>query len=119
MKAAVLLRRMKDACEAAYESVKDAAYDEFKTYGSKEVGVEGAVVKEYPGRATYSYEGIVEHELAKARIKEIEDRHKLAYRLISDGKVQVHEGCAVMPDGELVKPCSAKFTQPSIAISFK
>ena len=115
LEAAVLLRRIIAECEAAYDSIKELAYTDFKNYGEKELTVSGATVKEYAGRTTYDYSGIAEHASQKQRLKEIEDRAKLAYRLISDGKVPVQDGCAII-DGELVRPCGATFTKPTITI---
>ncbi len=113
LEAAVLLRRMKEACEEAYERIKEAAYIEFKNMGEKELSVSGATVKEYPGRTTYDYSGCTDWQQLKARMVACEKAHQLA------AKVWMERGEHIVDEetGEVVKPASAKSTSPSIAIS--
>jgi len=113
LEAAVLLRRMKEACEEAYDRIKDAAYTEFKNFGEKELTVSGATVKEYPGRTTYDYSKCTDWQQLKVRLTACEKAHQLA------AKAWLERGEQIVDEetGEIVKPAGAKSSPASIAIS--
>ena len=112
---AVSIKQAIARLEELYGMVKEQAYTEFKRKGASALTVNGCVVTEYSGKTTYDYKDIAGWQAANTRMKAIEEQAKLAYRLISDGKVPVEDGCAII-DGELVQPAKAKFSPPSISV---
>lgn len=113
--AVVAIKQAIARLEELYGMVKEQAYTEFKRKGASALTVNGCVVTEYAGKTTYDYKEIAGWQALNNRMKAIEEQAKLAYRLISDGKVPVEDGCAII-DGELVQPAKAKFSPPSISV---
>lgn len=115
LQALVLLKRLQADVEAALARIKDVAYTEFKNHGEKELTVDGATLSEYRGKTTYDYSEVLAVLAAQKRVKDEQARAKFAYDLISGGKADVVDGCALI-DGELVKPCTARFSEPSVTV---
>lgn len=111
--AAVLLKRIIESAEAAYKEVRTVAYEDFLNYGKKEITVDGATIKEYPGRTTYNYDNIPAHQMLKNKIKALEDRHKHAAKVWLDkGEQLVDE-----ETGEYIVPADCTSSPNTIAIS--
>ncbi len=114
LQAVVLLRRMLEKLTEDYEAVKDLAVQEHQErHASQEVTIDGATIKKYPGRTTYSYSHIPAIALLEKQVKAKQEVHKYAAQVMMQKGEQVVDETT----GEVIEPAKWTNGKDSIAIS--
>ena len=113
LEAFVGIKHMEETCKLANKRLKDQAIQELSNYGTeaKDLSIHGATLQLRNGAGRWDFKEIPEIMELKAKIKELEDQHKQAYKMDQKGNKMVSE------HGETITP--AIFTPGSEVIAVK